>query len=104
MASRYLRYQLQFPWFNFRVKLNASLFQYPRLDLFMMHAQQVQRTTNVILFSNTLRSMALYLRTDATGNIKPIAKAGKRTAQSAGVPAGGSHRGRRRSGYAQQGT
>ena len=62
--------------------LNAGLFKNPALDFVVMDAQQVERPSDVILFSDALRSMPLYLCADSAWYIQPFAQARKRPAQA----------------------
>ena len=63
-----------------RIKHNPGLFQYPSIHLFVVHAQQIQRAADVVLFAHALRRVPLNLRTDSAGDIQPLAQAGKSTA------------------------
>ena len=47
----------------------------------MMHAQQVERATDVVLPSHALRRMALNLCADTAGYVEPFAKTGERAVQ-----------------------
>ena len=50
---------MQLSRYGLGIKHNPGLFQNPRLDALMVHAQQVERAHAVMLFSGCARFMAL---------------------------------------------
>jgi hypothetical protein len=57
--------------------LKAGLFENPRLNFFVMYAQEVERASDVVLFPHSLGRMALNLRADTARNVQPLAQAGE---------------------------
>ena len=81
LAGSSALHDVQCAGFGASGECHASLLQYPRLDFFVMHAQQVERAANVVLFSHALGGVALNLRTDSAGYIEPLAQTCERTAK-----------------------
>jgi hypothetical protein len=63
-------------------KINFGLLQHPCFNLDVPHAQQVQRTANIVCFPHALRLMTLDLCGYTGRHFNPFAQAGKGTAQA----------------------
>ena len=57
------------------IKHYPGLLQYPGLNLFMVHTQQLQGPHGVMLFSRGAWLVALNLRHHAHGHFKPLSQA-----------------------------
>jgi len=62
---------------DLRVKDDARLLKNPRLYLFVMHAQQVERAPDVVLLAHALGRMPLNLRAHPAGYVEPLTQAGE---------------------------
>ena len=75
-------YHAQFTRHIGGIERHPGLLQNPRFNLFVVNAQQVKRTADVVLLSHTLGRMALNLCADSAGYVEPFAKTGERTAKA----------------------